>query len=348
MNALSAEELSARLDSIQTGPWMAGSAKARKKLNVADIQFVDVGSAGILDLDSLAKGQRASSLIKELRMTFKWHGKGRIPTHAERLVRDSFDDALTYLQMIELAIETGYLPAEQVADLVRPQFVSLLWAEPARQFVHIYDYTSVETLATRLHVRGFPNQTPPAVDPSGAVFFASFLATHRAIESDTAIDTWLAFLDDHVIREDEQNDFYDFLESGDAARSKRRLQLLFGARELAVMLADFLSTLPEQMQARFGGFYAYWLAKLFGFELRDGRYVRSEIWGRGTASWAVALKDWYRERANREKDAVLKNEADLVERSLTVLASTWNLVRDEASRRAKTHRAPATSAKKQS
>lgn len=346
MSALNHDELAARLDSIQSGPWIARSAKARRKLHAPDIQLVDVAGDSSVDLGALTIGPRASVLVKELRTTFKWHGKGRIPTHAEREVRDSFDDALTHLQMIELAIETGYLPADQVEDAIRPQFVSLLWAEPARQFVRIYDYTSVEALAMRLRIEGFPKHKPPVVDDSGAVFFASFLATHRAIESDTAIDTWLAFLDDYVIRRDEQNDFYAFLESGEPGRSKRRLQLLLGAREFAVMLADFLSTLPDHMQARFGAFYAYWLAKLFGYDLRDGRYVRSKIWGRGKASWVLALKGWYRQRAENDKEDVgAADEAALVERSFNVLATAWEHVRSSDSSGARTRKASTANAK---
>lgn len=324
MNApLSPDEVAARLDSIQSGPWMERAAMAISKLSAPVIKFKDRMGSGHLDLDTLAIVANDPTLVKELESTFKWHGEGQIPTHAQREVRDSFDNALTHLQMIELAIETGYLPADQIAHVIRPQFLSLLWPKPAQKFVRIYDYTSVENLAIRLDILalGFRQLKPPPVDASGAVSFASFLATHRAIESNPAIDTWLAFLDDYVIRRGEQNNFYDFLESGALADSKRRLQLLLGAREFAVMLADFLSTLPEHMQARFGSFYAYWLAKLFGYELTDGRYARSAEWGKGEASWASALITWYRLRAENEE------EAALMERSLDVLATAWEHVR---------------------
>lgn len=326
--ALSPDEVAARLDSIQSGPWMERAARARSKLSAPAIKLLDTTGVSTIDLDNLSFGQREAKLVKELKTTFKWHGEGRIPTRAEQKDRDSFDNALTHLQMIELAIETGYLPADQIAHAVRPQFVSLLWPEPARHFVRIYDYTSVENLAMRLHIGGFRQWEPPAVDASGAVHFASFLATHRAIESNAAIDTWLAFLDDYVIRRGEQEDFYAFLESGELSRSERRLQLLLGAREFAVMLADFLSTLPDHMQSRFGGFYAYWLSKLFGYELRNGRYVRSATWGRGKASWAFALQAWHRHRAENDEDGTsAAGEAPLVERSLDVLAATWAHVR---------------------
>jgi hypothetical protein len=328
MNKLSKDEVQARIEAIRTGPWMDRSALAKRKLAAPGFEPSAFTSGGRMSLDSFPLDQRAAAIAKNLSATFRWHRSGRIPTQSEQRVRDSFDDALTYLQMIELAIETGYLPADQVADATRADMVSLLWAPPARQFVRIYDYTSVEALAMRLEIGGFPRRRLLPIDPRGAVHFAAFLATHRTLENDAACNTWLGFLDDYIIRRGEQDDFYEYLKSGEATRSRRRLELLLGARNFAVMLADFFSTLPEHLQARFGGFYAYWLAKLFGYERRDGKYIRNLVLGRGKDGWSRALKNWFRQGIDLDTaDATAANESALVERSLDILAMTWEHVR---------------------
>jgi hypothetical protein len=328
LNNLDQVELQARIEAIQSGPWMERAELARRKLSSPGVRFFTMHGTSPMNLGSLHIDPRTAELVKELDTTFKWHGEGRIPTHAERRIRDSFDDALTYLQMIELAIETGYLPADFVAEDMRGEMIRLFWSEPARRFVRIYDYISVEELAMRVELGGFQRRSPRAIDPRGALHFATFLATHRAIEGDANCEKWLEFLDDYVIRRGEQVDFYEFLESGEAARSKRRITLLLGARTFAVMLADFFSTLPIPLQARFGAFYSYWLAKLFAYERRDGGYVRSSAPANGRDCWSNALVNWYRKRTEREGgDDADTDEMALVERSLKVLESTWELVR---------------------
>jgi hypothetical protein len=273
--------------------------------------------------DYLDTAQRDAGAYKEkLEKLFQPHHE-RIPTHKQQDLRDSFDDALTYLQLIEMAIETGYLPQEDVADLAEAEFRSLFWSKSARGFVTTYDYTQVKALAARYHIKGFGGGSAGAIDETGAMHFASFLATQREIENDVPSETWLRFLDDYVIRRYEKDEFYDFLVSGKPARSERRVVLLVGARSFCVRLADFLAALPAPLQPRFGSFHAYWLAKMFGYELDGRRYVREdEVWDEGE-SWAQALLFWHKRRIERNEGDVSADDLELMTRSLRVLEETW-------------------------
>lgn len=330
MNLLSADEFHARLGAIQDGPWTERSKLARKKLAAPGMNLDSLLASLPIDLNSIPLSGSAIKLEKQLEVPLEWHGSGRIPTPTAQELRDSLDDALTQLQMYELAIELGYLPQEQVARVVTNDLVSLLWSRPARRFVRDYDYTAVETLAERMHVKGMHERRPFNIDPSGAVYFASFLTTCRTIELDLPCETWLRFLDDYVIRRGEQNEFYEFLLAGEQADSKRRQMLVLGARNFALMLADFLTAIPEHLQDRFGAFYSYWLAKLFGYELRGNRYVRNtELWGRNEKdSWANAVATWFEARKVASGDDSDESfEGDLVSGSLSTLNTVWKRMR---------------------
>jgi hypothetical protein len=219
------------------------------------------------------------------------------PTLGDQKVRSSFDEALTYFQLIELAVETGYLPAEQLDDSIRTSLTDLCWSPPARQFVRDYEYVSVESLASRLHIAGFSLQPPAPVEPSGAVHFAAFLATHRAVESDDRITTWLAFLDDYVSSTDEQNDLHEFLKSGKSATNRRRESLIAGALRFVSMVADFLDPLPEQLKLRFGSFYQYWWSRMYGYVRGNHGFERNATVWDGADNWVVALQHWFDSRA---------------------------------------------------
>ncbi len=330
MKPLDDREFQARLDAISNGPWSVRAQEAKKRLSPLGFSVSGIVKRSQVNLDDVELGPRGRKQVDSLARILKWHGDGRIPTRTERRIRDSVDDALTQFQMIELAIETGYLPADQVSSHIREDFIALLWSSPARKFVNEYEYSSIESLAHRLNIEGFGKQPPRPIDPSGSVYFATFLATHRAIERDTDCEAWLWFLDDYVVRANEQNDFLRFLRSGNPARSIRRQQLIRGARNFSVMLADFLTLLPERLKGRFAAFYAYWLAKTYGYRKVNRRYTRNvDAWGEsGDDNWANALLAWYSQDF-KKVSAESGNEAEiqLFIYSMSILEDAWSRVR---------------------
>jgi len=285
------------------------------------------------DLREIPLDTRALIKISALQKTLQWHGTGDGPTRAQQAIRDSFDDALTYFQLIELAIETGYVPEEQIDGSTREALASLCWSEPARRFIHQYEYSTVEALAARLQLGGFANRPLREIDRSGAVHFATFLATHRALERNAACNAWLGLLDDYIFEPNEQNNFYDFLESGQRVKTIRWETLLAGAHTFSVMLADFLDPLPEQLKNRFAGFYQYWLSRMYGFRRGRSGFVRNiEKWGQSD-SWVRALRSWFKRRAEgepKESEEFIASES--FAEAIGVITPIWESVRGPPSR----------------
>jgi hypothetical protein len=315
---LPADELAARLEALTNGPWFERGQRARQELAAREIDWHGIRVKKIFDFGTLNLSPVDLKLSKKLERILRPHWI-EIPSERAQEVRASLDDALTYLQLIELAVETGYLDTETIRTLAREQMASLLWSKAARRFVRDYDYVSIEHLAARVDLGGMSGAHAPGIDYSGELYFAAFLATERAIESDPAIDQWLDFLDDYVVRADEQGEFHDFLSSGKPAKSERRAALTLGAQQYVRMLADFLAMLPDDLQPRFGSFHAYWLAKLFGYERRSSGYVRNtRIWGKRDDCWAKAMSGWLA----AQPDA--KVECGIYDRSVATLQETWH------------------------
>jgi hypothetical protein len=326
MTLLSDTELAARLGAIKNGPWAPRSSLAHRVLAIPDADAMKILlTTDRVDLRDYHPADAPRSTIKKLKQTLQAHWIGDGPSEDEQAVRDSFDNALTYFQMIELAIETGYLPQEQVAKDARTRLVRLFWSEAARQYILDYDYMSVADLAARIGVIGLEERRPPPIDPSASVHFAAFLATHRALERDPTCMEWLAFLDDYIVEED-QNDFFEFLEKGQPARTRRRQRLVLGAQTFSVSLADLLVTLPPEHRVRFGAFYAYWFAKLFGFERGPRGYRRNtELWGE-TDSWAHALGRWLHRVAKETHEGAVQ-VIRTYDESVVLLREVWVNVR---------------------
>jgi hypothetical protein len=267
-------EQDARLADMLDGPWAERAAVAVKTL---------ARPAGLLGARPALAARTADAL--------RPHWLREVESEKEIELRDSLDFALAQLQLLELAVETGYLPLDGVRQPARELFESVLWSKPAQDFARAYDYVSVEYLARRV---GFAplaaKHDGPAPDPRAAVRYATFLDHHRHWLEDELIDEWLGFLDDYVEHRGEQDDFYAFLERP-AKKSQRFARLAEGARRSIEMLSDLFGVMNETERPRYGLFYAYWLAKLFGYEYRRGAYRRNrEMWD-GNDSWARAIKD---------------------------------------------------------
>lgn len=90
----------------------------------------------------------------------------------------------------------------------------------------------------------------------------------------------------------EQNNFYKYLVTGNG-RSERFMMLINGARSFVLILADFFTLIPSNARARYGFFYAYWLAKFFGYELSERGYTYNIKKWYENDSWARTLTMYF-------------------------------------------------------
>lgn len=286
-------EFARRLADLKKGPWVEDGSLAAELLTPPKELSALAYARVPIDLEALPLGETRSlrSRNAELRVVLRPHWSEAITEPDQVRIRDSFDAALTHLQILELAVETGYLREDDVQEEARTGLLSLLWSPAARRFVNDYDYIAVDFLAARFGVAGLRDVRPPSPDPTAAIRFAGFLSQETTLSQDTYVDEWLAFLDDYVEEEGEQDAFYEYLELGvDDPQLERFQRLAVGAQRFVVYLADLFGTLTSSERPRFGLFYQYWLARMFAYELIDGVYVRdTAIWDGGD-SWIDVIR----------------------------------------------------------
>jgi hypothetical protein len=288
MTDLSKEELEARLAAIKRGPWSEGAVKARQQL--APVHPIPVSWEGVdpIALNEIALSasnkRKSGRLSKTLRPHFIGEG---ITDDREIETRDALDDALTIPQLYELAVQTGYLPEDSVREPARAILTDLLWSGPARRFVEAYDYIAIPMLATRVGISGLFPTTPPEPKPSASLRFAGFLAHLRAFYSDEQVDKWLAFLDDYIVEDDEQDLVWEFLRGQRKKRPIRIVELLVGCQLFVTSLASAFHILSDDELGSYGLIHAYWLQKFFGYKRNGkGHFVKNaSVWGE-TDSWA--------------------------------------------------------------
>lgn len=267
-------EYKARLASLRRGPWWIEGDIARTALSPPSSIAQLAERAAPVNLQALAKGYAEADPAgsRNLQHLLRTHKIGQgITSPDESKVRDSLDYALAHLMVLELAVETGYLPLDLVQDEARREFSSLLWSDGAQQFVRYYDYVTIEYLARRLNVAGFRNVEPPAINPEAGTRFAVFLAQFSEWVEDKAIREWLRFLDDYA-KPGEHQAFRLFLKGASTERSDRFDRLLYGIQRFLLSLSNLFGMLAPAERARFGLFYSYWMAKFFGYELEEDGY----------------------------------------------------------------------------
>ena len=336
-------EIEHRFIDLGNGPWVVRAQEAVSYLMphspLADLEReADVIDAELIESHLLPSDQKRQ---QELRRVLRqhWGAGNQVVSGIEISVRDSFDFALTYLMLLELAVETAYLPLDAVRQPARTTMLNLLWSEGAQGFLELYDYLPVHYLAARVGFRLRRNAVPPPVNSGGAIHFALFLDHERHWLNEPLVEAWLGFLDDYIEHSNEPSDFYAFLQQRFHPLNRLRFnRLLAGAERSVIMLADLFGSLDDTERERFGLFYGYWLAKLFGFRLGDNGFEPdTDRWHEGQ-SWAQALRNSPAlqrpsptsglstlEKASR---VVLPTESlDTIEKRLLVLESTWNSVR---------------------
>jgi hypothetical protein len=203
----------------------------------------------------------------------------------------------------------------------------LLGLEPAQLYLEHYDFLLVRFLAARLDLPLKPRRlAPPASNPDAEVRFAVFLATHREWTSDSNIERFTRLLDNYLFGDRLNSDFFsDYL----LKRRKRSLskreevhirQLSNGLDRFVQLSGGLFAQLSDSERPRFGSFYAYWLAKFFGYELESDGYER--IWH----SWeSDAIKLYSPAVApDRESLSILRSQRLL---QLRAMRDTWRVTR---------------------
>lgn len=282
-----------RLNEIRRGPWMIYGETARKSLATSSDMRSLLEKDHISPQDfQFALNRRDRRRVRELAHRFEPHWQGEEFTEPEYAFRESFDEALTVLQLLELAVETGYLTLEAVRPAARSELVALLWAPPARQFLDTYDYWTVRYIAERVGVDlGLPKLVPPRPDPAGEAEFGAFLALVSEWAVDPDLDAWLGLLDGHMLQDPddkyyvEADAFYEFLTTGELPDEAdlddvlRYFSLARGAFKFIFQLYGTVGPMQKRERFFFLTFFAYELSKFFGYELGDRGYVRTgEEW----------------------------------------------------------------------
>jgi hypothetical protein len=320
-------EYAARLAGVSQGPWRKKGDEARAALAPPQAASALIDQAGSIDLERLAQTSEKAEPGRSatLRQTLRWHGTGAGITSQEEIkVRDSLDYALAHLMVLELAVETGYLPLDLIRNEARHELASLLWSPGAQQFVRYYDYVSIEYLARRLDVRGLRNVEPPPVNPEAGTRFAIFLAQFSDWVEDEALREWLMFLDDYVDYVGEQTVFRSFLKGEGEERSERFGRLLYGIQRFLLSLSNLFGILKPAERARFGLFYSYWMAKFFGYVLKEDGYqpATQESWARIIQEHPAALLP---PSADRETAAKFR---ELFNKQLVTIEAAWDATRE--------------------
>ena len=137
-------EQRARLEDIQTGPW-------RKKSELARQRLLTLSTA-------------------ELERYLRSHYGDEIKDEAELDFRQSFDQVLEEMQLLELAVACGFLSLDVVRRAIEPDFASLLSSKAARAYVKLYDFVLVRYLAYRLSIDlEIGALQPPPINPHAEV-----------------------------------------------------------------------------------------------------------------------------------------------------------------------------------
>jgi hypothetical protein len=297
------EEVQERIDYLNAGPWIEEGQKAWERIGRPP--------------KSAKERAIGSSAQKDLKKLLRPHWNSEIYL-SEGLIRDSFDEALTVYQLYELAIENQYISISDIKDQVRRELTNLLWSQGARSYLQNYNYASVIYLAQRVGVDlGFKLVQLPQIRKGSEGRFASFLSQHRLWYVDPLLDGWIGFLDDYQEYGDEEEAdkevFWQFLKTKQRKFADERMLWAFvaGAERFVTRLADLVRALSVEEEPSYGLFYAYWLAKFYGFDLTGRGYVpdsKGEDWaGALLQSKRIASLIEERRRKGEEAEKLLED-----------------------------------------
>lgn len=276
MTPSSAED---RLAYVLTGPWAQQGAVAENFLAKTQQTALPLrSSAAKAAPDTPPNRPRVTQLTN----VFRAHWQAPVTDAREQALRDSFDEALTTLQLLELGIETGYYTTEQLRETVLAKFDSLFWSQASVDYVRYYQFVSIRFLAARYGIDlGLPVLTPPLPNPGGEVRYAVFLSIFSQFYVDAALDSCLRFLDDYHRFEDEHIAFAHFLLKKSAVATAEPLtthlqQVSEGFYKLILWLNDVFEVANPDERKYFALFFSYWLTKLLGYSATPTGYEQTE------------------------------------------------------------------------
>jgi hypothetical protein len=245
-------EYQLRLDDIRQGPWRRQSQKARE----------------LLPRLSASKQDRY----------FRSHYVDEIEDAQELEFRESFDQALEELQLLELAVASGYLPLSEIQSAAKAELETLLRSDAARKYLQTYDFLPVRHLAARVGVElGLPAVHPPRVQSDAALRYATFLAVHSDFTSSVTISKFTMLMDDYCFHNTIDARFFERYLAGAVdglTEAEERIldELRTGMVQFVQTLGDLFLQLRDEEKAIYGCVYAYWLGRFFGIRRVEDRY----------------------------------------------------------------------------
>lgn len=290
------EEERERLKAFTGGPWKRIGERARRSVAPGRPAAIWARKDGRVDLEEFrrhlpARIRRQEEKIKD-DLKVDWF---REFSEEEVALRESFDEALTPLQLLELAISTGYVSVESARLLARRLLIELLWPKCVRKYVEGYDYIGVRILAERVGIDlGLKSIRPPKARSGAEIRFAEFLEILRSWY-DAEVDDWLGTLDGVGIVEGdyyEQEAFYELLEDGvlpdecTLEEVYRYLDLAKGAHEFLATLGRLFRSLRRSERPHYGTFFLYWLAAFFGHAKSGRSYAQDD----DLYNWAAPIR----------------------------------------------------------
>jgi hypothetical protein len=248
-------EYQARLADITSGPWREQSTMAREKL--------------------------PTMTEEDARRYFRYHDV--VIREPELSFRESFDKALEELQIIELAICSGYLPLELVRPHATSEFQALLHHAAARRYVTLYDLASVRFLAARFDTPiADTSLKPPPINSRAGLRFAAFLAVHSDFVVNPAIKLFTQMMDDYRFEGSIDAPFLvSHLRTPSASLTDTQRRIVqtacLGLVEFLQVLGALFRQLERDEQPLYGCVYAYWLGHFFGLRRGSSGYERQGV-----------------------------------------------------------------------
>jgi len=302
-------ERDGRLNLLLKGAWMPAAEVAEEFLRPPRglVKGLRKDHISIRDLEGNEAATTTKTRSEKITQVLRahWDSEEGVDDPEEIVVRDSFDEALTLLKILELGAESSYLREAVVIRAGRARLINLLWSKGARAFVKNYDYVGVRFLAARCGIDlglpketvpqadpqaqvqfglGLPKVTVPQADPQAQVQFATFLSQHQGWYGDPNLDWWLGLLDDYINEEDEFKEpedeaFHRFLRIAKLPCTNPHVEERFyqradGLNRFLFLLSNLFSFLPSETAPLYGSLYLYWMAKFFGYELGEDGYTR--------------------------------------------------------------------------
>jgi hypothetical protein len=322
-----------RVKGLLEGDWASAAAASERFLRPPSGLISTLLTQERISKKDLLTGERthvSTAKSHEIGKVLRPHWKTRAGVSNPRQIglRDSFDEALTLLQILELSVESGYLSEDAIRSIARQRLLELLWSKGARSFVKNYDYLGVRFLAARYEIDlGLGKVIPPEPDPRAQVQFATFLSQHQAWYGDEGLDWWLGLLDDYVADDDEfpepeDEAFYSFLRSGKLPCESRTVQLRFyeradGLKRFLYLLSNLFSFLTPPVAPLYGLIYLYWMAKFFGYELNAKGYSRDpELyfdWSRVAAGPVLcAVEEPHDQKIHAARRSLIEQQIEII------------------------------------